>query len=940
MGVSQKQEPLPSNSLKALWLYWLAGTAQGIWVISQLVKNQNESSPGGLLSISTSRLLAVGLVLLPTIFFLLLFFLHRASRPKYLTWLKHVEERLAEDRFYLLLFILCGGILISGVYLITAAPEIEEPFTRSLLENLFILQVWLSGLATQTLIFLLLLRKNTIRNIFKQKVFLFSVILIGLTFIAWAWIAKNSLPLESQVRGWNSLGVPIMETQLFFAWFISMAFLFILLFLEHQAQTRNFLARIKPTTVDLIVCFLIWIVAIFIWQSISVPTSWFVTENRPPNFEPYPNSDAYYYDISAQTALVGEGFIFFDAPYIRRPLHAAFTTLLHWLGGQNFSKVISLQLLVLAFLPVLVYLVGRAMHNRISGLLAALLILMREASSIAISGNITASHVKLLMVDVPVALMVTLFVLAVMRWLQNLHTGKLYALVAGGVLGASILIRNETVIFILPLAFLTLWIIPRGKRNQFWIKQMLLFTWGLILILAPWVWRNYSLSGKIFIDSPIMRFDLIAQRYQAVAPEAQNPSEPTPVATASSPQPEQEATADSPQSEQEALVQETPAPIPQPTAESADERYVKTVARQTLEFITGNPGSVASFIFSHYNNSQLQTLLIFPTSMRPLDSLAGFIGYQSFELLWENCCSMQNYTRRLPFWRRWDGIIPMQSSIPIILNALFLSWGFQVAWRKQKLTGLVPLAFAFTYLTMNAFFRNSGGRYILPVDWILVVYFCIGLADLSTQFMQKIFGFKMPVKFLFNNAKHEKPPTPIAILRSPAFYSLSIGFLLLASLIPLTEKAFSQRYTPDKQNELVYNLLQSELLLPDQGQAIETFLNHGGTITSGRALYPRFFREFLGEPGSTNPFGPRDYPRIGFYLAGPQYSPVILPTLTKPGLFPHASDVLVFRCSTEEVFGVAVFDEDGKHQATYLRSPLPLSLGCPFPPQDITIQAK
>ena len=168
----------------------------------------------------------------------------------------------------------------------------------------------------------------------------------------------------------------------------------------------------------------------------------------------------------------------------------------------------------------------------------------------------------------------------------------------------------------------------------------------------------------------------------------------------------------------------------------------------------------------------------------------------------------------------------------------------------------------------------------------------------------------------------------------------SILILLLASLIPFSEKAFAHRYTPDKHNKLTTSLFQSDSLKPDQRSALEDFLTNGGAIVSGRALYPRFFREFLGEPGSNNPFGPRPYPRIGFYLAGPQHSALLLPATSKPPYFPHASDVLVYQCSADEVFAVAVFDESSEVQAFYMRSPLPLSLGCPFPPQDISIQVK
>lgn len=937
-----KQKQRSNNNPSTLWLFWLAGAAQGFLAIALMLNKSLSSNAGGLAGVSSTRLLAIALILLPTILFLVLTFLHISKWPKYQNWLKGVNEHFENERFLLSLLLAVGGIFLASTYLITVTPEMEEPFTRSLLENFIPLLIWVSGLAAQSLLFLLALKSKVLKNIQKPRIFLISAGIFGLTFMAWAWIAQVTLPSESQVRGWNSLGVPVMETQLWISWLISLAFLGFLVAIEHQTETRKQFSRLSPSRIDIIVCVLLWALAVVSWQSVAVPTSWFVTESRPPNFEPYPNSDAYYYDISAQSALIGEGFVFFDAQFIRRPLHAAFLTLLHLIGGPDFNQVISLQLLLLAFLPVLVYLVGSTLHNRISGLLAALLILMRETSSIAISGNITASHVKLLMVDVPVALMVTLFVLAILRWLQNFQAGKIHAMMAGAALGASILIRNETVIFAIPLALITFWKSPKEKRVRFWMQQILLFTWGICLVIAPWVWRNYSLTGKFFIDSPIMRFDLIAQRYQDAnqAPPPAQP-EPTPALPEVTPtQPESTPTESSPQPTRGEPAQISPTSTLASSGEFNAEQYVQTVSQQTLEFITRNPANVAGFIFSHYINSQLQTLLIFPTTIRPLDSLLGLIGHRSMEVFWDECCSMQTYTRRLPFWRKWDGVIPSQSIIPIILNILVLSWGFQVAWRKKKLTGLTPLALAFTYLAMNAVFRNSGGRYILPVDWIMIIYFSIGLADSSTHVMYKIIGFDMPVNHIDSMQDHPIPRPKPAILRSPAFYALSVGILLFASLIPLIEKAFPQRYTPQMQNELHATLLESNLLEPEQRSLLDSFLNNGGSAISGRALYPRFFREMLGEPGSNNPFGPQPYPRIGFYLAGPEYSPVILPTLTKPRFLPHASDVLVFRCSVEEVFAVAVFDKEQEVQAFYLRSPSPISPSCPFPPQDISIQVK
>jgi hypothetical protein len=76
------------------------------------------------------------------------------------------------------------------------------------------------------------------------------------------------------------------------------------------------------------------------------------------------------YDATAQSALVGEGYRYYGLLYTRRPLLAMYLTLLHLLGGQSYEPVVFLQILVLAWIPVLVYLLTKALHNRASGVIA------------------------------------------------------------------------------------------------------------------------------------------------------------------------------------------------------------------------------------------------------------------------------------------------------------------------------------------------------------------------------------------------------------------------------------------------------------------------------------------------------------------------------------------------------------------------------------------
>ncbi len=56
------------------------------------------------------------------------------------------------------------------------------------------------------------------------------------------------------------------------------------------------------------------------------------------------------------------------------------------------------------------------------------------------------------------------------------------------------------------------------KKKYAWLcKELALFFLGVVLIISPWVYRNWQRTGLFFIDSPLFRFGLITQRFQPAA---------------------------------------------------------------------------------------------------------------------------------------------------------------------------------------------------------------------------------------------------------------------------------------------------------------------------------------------------------------------------------------------------------------------------------------
>ena len=300
--------------------------------------------------------------------------------------------------------------------------------------------------------------------------------------------------------------------------------------------------------IDLVVSIILWAAAFALWNSIPLTANWFAAPPRAPNQVIYPNSDAYLYDTTGQSLLTGEGFKTQNAPFAIRPLYALFLAGLHALGGPDYEPITWMQVAVLALIPVLLYWITHHIHNRVSGLIAAALLIFREANAIILGSSITTSHSKLLMADLPTTLGVMLLILLIIRWLQNPTQRLTLTLISGAVTGAFMLIRPEIAVLLPFLGLVALlqllFVYPRlselnkveitlsnkafKKGVKIWTKGLLLIVIGLVLFLVPWIWRNYQLTGTIYLDSPSYRSDLFALRYQEYAPDNNATNEKNP----------------------------------------------------------------------------------------------------------------------------------------------------------------------------------------------------------------------------------------------------------------------------------------------------------------------------------------------------------------------------------------------------------------------------
>ena len=560
----------------------------------------------------------------------------------------------------------------------------------------------------------------------KRKIFFLSLAVFGLILLGWSWVTRTTFEIASSRTGFNGIGVPVIETQLLLAWIAGILMLVFIALGTNRSERFPWKLQYKPKLFDLLIGLALWVTSIILWQSLPVEPNYFVNEPIPPNFEYYPSSDALYYDIFAQSHLVGEGFKSFkQSSVIRAPL-ALFFSILHIIGGQDYTAVVSIQVYFLALLPPLIYILASSIHNRVSGVIAAVLILLREANSIALGGAITASHAKLLLSDLPAQFMIVCLTIVVVSWLKRIEHDSAFPLLCGGFLGLTILLRMETAPLFLPLVVISGIILLKKKLPMLWLKNTLLLATGLVLVLSPWAWRNWQNTGNFNIDSPTMILTFLERRAQPYISAPQSPATP-------------------------------------------DDINQHILNAQAI-----------IFPLTHYLNSQIQTFLILPTSFRVLDSFITFLGHKNLNTFWFRCCSTLNYIRRLPYWRHWDGIFPSQAAIPLLIVLMTIATGINGAWKKSRIIGLLPAFLSVSYILIHALMRNSGGRYILPVDWASILYFSIGLAEISSYIFFSLTHRKLEERMTgLSHILPKRSPERISILRSPKFYATMITIFLI-----------------------------------------------------------------------------------------------------------------------------------------------------------------
>jgi hypothetical protein len=762
-------------------------------------------------------------------------------------------------------------LLVVFYFLLFSSSQLLGNFS-SYRERLSPLLAWLAILVLQAFITLLIARwfETSSLKLFQDqfKGVLVAFVLLGILVL---FITLSRVGLTPDKVYWMEPGVPLLIQQVLAA--LGVATLFVII----QKQ-GDFISKYLPSSLGkllgskLLLCLLIWGAASVLWLSQPLRPAYNSLPPSPPNFQRYPFGDAMYYDIHAQSLLIGKPI---PSHFWAKPLYTLFLSLLHVLAGQDYALIIALQAVVLAIIPVLGYLIMDAMGSQTAGLLIASLMILRERNAIALSNVIQVTNSKLLMSDVFSMGLMALLTLLLVRWSKNPVAYRNLPFAAGGVLGLLVLTRGNPIILFPFLVLIVIFVIFSQKRLHLWREVLLICILGFMLPLAPWFIRNYQLTGKLtFQDAPEAYAGQLANLY-----------------------------------------------APDPSTDYGDQLSSELNAgqdtrsqNQMLRYILQHPGDIIQFVSAHYFHNLIFSYIYLP---------------QSFQIE-----SLRSYVKTMPFWVTWEGYLPGGARVILILNLGILALGFSTLWKRNKAFVLAPVLLALGYNLSVSIVRLSGWRFILPFDWLMLVFYSMGLVQIGISLFS-----------IFNRGRFQDVESGISEVSKNAFQwwkpvLMGLAFVGIGLGVTLGNALFQSRSTDltNQQSSRDYEEVLSQAQVGLDSQDLRNFVEDDEAMTiSGRALFPTFLTEGGGFQSVFAPaFDEQSFSRLAFYVTGSQGIGGSIQLDSPPETFPGFSEVIVLGCHTQGRYGdyvdVLAVILKSEPATVYVRSSLPERLTCPLPP--------
>ena len=706
--------------------------------------------------------------------------------------------------------------------------------------------------------------RETIRNILDcrpQVPVFFAIFTAAVLFTEITGLGKTA-----ETALWNKNGIPLQSIQLFFAILV-----FFLL------RRNRFFAGTGAKR-RLLRFLLIWAVSALIWSRAPFSDHFFAPGPYDPDLQYFPYSDAITYDISTQTALHGWGFNLGRA--VLKPALAWFTCLIRLITKNDYNLGMLLQSAVFAILPAIIFLFGEAIGGTGCGYLAAAFSLLKEWNALN-THTVLTIHSRLTMSEFFLQIIFAAFCYGIFRWLRKDGREILYAVFSGGMLTLGMFTRYNFMAF-LPAALLILGIAYRKELRKL-LKPLLFFMAAVILTAAPMMIRDTNNPGGMIYELKYtITRKLIGNRFDVSKTDA----------TAG----DQVSAADF----QNAPESENARDLP----ENEKEDFNRSQITQQFQNIRSNKYFILiSSMINHSMHNMIASALTLPME----------VTFHDLEHLYQN--------EGDGLWRDgWEGNFSLKQWLLIGVWLLLFAAACGILVRKEGIAAVSILYFWAFYAFSIGFSRSSGGRYVVPCNWIPMLLLAFLLTVLADKGKTEVPAFQ------------------------PAVSSIKIPVLLMVCFtMVFTSMALFERFMPAASTAVPEGdlaVLKEHLADADiDWEKTEHQINEGSMrISHGIVLYPRFYYYNKGEHTSYGPYEIKDYSRLvfqGINREGDKGLMIeyLLPHTELINNFPRDSVYRAISCRSEngydDVLAVTVETPNGE-TFTYMRDPLP-EFACPVP---------
>jgi hypothetical protein len=318
---------------------------------------------------------------------------------------------------------------------------------------------------------------------------------------------------------------------------------------------------------------------------------------------------------------------------------------------------------------------------------------------------------------------------------------------------------------------------------------------------------------------------------------------------------------------------------------------------RTLDRIIG----VSKYVSAHFMHNMISSMAIFPLEL-DLNSLEKTIKSPG------------------SYWSpEWSGDLSPGKIILLWIITAILALGLTASWTRNRWAGLMPVGFLMAYSLVTAAARTSGGRYILPADWVEMFYFSVGISQAYSWITDWWAG--------------RKPESPVVSSDKNTLDNLSgfqtillfLVFTLIGAIPVILDRSIPKRYETMEKSLFVEEIEKKNLLesLQITAPGLKTFLeNPQAVVFRGRGLYPRYYGINDGEPDKYSEARSLPYPRLVMTVIGSQTKiKGILPLSRPPESLPNGSDVLTIGCAGELNDDWLAIVVEGQQDQVILRNP-------------------